>query len=151
IYSYKALNLLGVLTAAVALVFFNIAIFGTEGKLTPIMLLAVALYGFLGILLRSQLVWGAALTSLFIWFGAETGYQVGWQNYFWGMSPLVRFIPFSFLLLGLCYALRNVRFLTPYYDTTFAFCLISLLLASWTASIFGNHNSFDSWSTVSPA
>lgn len=151
IYSYKALNLLGVLTAAVALVYLNIAIFGTEGKLTAIILLAVVLYGLLGILLRSHLVWGAALTSLFIWFGTETGYQVGWQNYFWGMSPLVRFIPFSLLLLSLCYTLRNVRLLTHYYDTTFSFCLICLLLASWAASIFGNHTSFDSWSTVSQA
>ena len=151
IYSYKALNLLGVLTTAVALAYFNIAIYGSDGKFTPIMLLAVLLYGFLGILLRSQLVWGAGLASLFILFGAETGYQVGWQNYFWGMSPVVRFIPFSLLLLVLGYLLRHVRFFKPFFGTTFAFCLITLFIASWAASVFGNHTSFATWSAVSQA
>lgn len=151
IYSYKALSLLGVLTTAVALVYFNIEIYGSEGKLSPIILLAVLLYGALGVLLRSQLVWGAGLISLFLLFGAETGYQVGWQGYFWGMSPIVRFIPFCLLLLFLCYVLRHVRFFNPFYDTTFAFCLISLLCAAWAASVLGNHVSFASWSAVSQA
>lgn len=150
-YSYKALNLLGVLTTAVALVYFSLAVYGSEGKLTPIISVAVLLYGLLGILFRSQLIWGAGVTSLFIWFGAATGYQVGWQSYFWGMSPLVRFIPFSLFLLVLCFVLRNVRLFKPFYDTTFAFCLISLACTAWAASIFGNHASFATWSSVSQA
>ncbi len=151
VYSYKALNLLGVFTTAVALVYVNIAIFGTHGKLTPILLAAVLVYGTLGFLLRSQLIWVAGLASLFILFGAETGYQVGWKNHFWGMNLIVRFIPFSLFLLILCYSLRQVRLLRPFYEITFAFCLISLLCASWAASIFGNHISFADWSAVSQA
>lgn len=151
VYSYTALNLLGILTSAVALGYFSIVINGHEGAITPIILVAVMLYGALGILLRSQLIWGAGLVSLFVLFGTETGYQTGWQGYFWGMSTIVRFIPFSLILLFLFFSLRSIRFLKPFYESTIAFCLVSLLFTLWAASIFGNHTSFSDWSAVSQA
>lgn len=149
VYSHTALNLLGIMTTAVAIGYFSIFFTNNSGHFSLFILFASFLYGALGIYFRSHLLWTTGLLSLLIWFGVETSYLSDWNAYFLGMGPVLRYVPFSISLLLLFTLLQRVAVFKPFYQNTFIFHILTLLITLWLISIFGNYASFSDWTSVS--
>lgn len=149
IYSHTAFNLLAIMTTAAAIGYFSTLFTDSSGHFSLFILFGAFLYTALGIYFRSHLIWTAGLLTLLIWFGVETSYQSGWDVYFLGMSPILRYVPFCLLLLLLFTFLKRYNFLKPFYQDTISFYLLILLLALWLVSIFGNYARFSDWAGVS--
>lgn len=149
VYSHSALNLLGIMTSGVALGYFSIIIGEGSGHFSIFVLIAALLYGFLGIFFKSRMLWTTALMSIFIWFGVETSYIADWQPYFWNMNIIVRYIPFSIIIISILLVVDQFSVKKFYYAETLIFFCVCFLGALWMTSIFGNQPSIASWSTVS--
>lgn len=149
VYSHIALNLLGIMTSGVALGYFSIIFNRNSDHFSLFILFAAFLYGVLALYFRSRLFWNTGLLSLLIWFGVETSYLSAWEPYFLGMNPILRYIPFSLLLLLLFTLLKQFSIVRPFYQGTVAFYVLTLLFALWGVSVFGNYGSFSDWSAVS--
>ena len=65
------------------------------------------IYGAIGYIARSGLVWLFFLLALGNWFGAETGYVSGWGAYWLGMNYPIRFVLFGGALLIISLILLN--------------------------------------------
>lgn len=149
IYSHTAVNLLAIITTAVALGYFSIIFDNGSGHFSIFIFIAALLYGTLALSFRSSFLWTTALLGLFIWFGTETAFLADWGSYFWGMNLVVRYIPFSLLLLAGFVALYRFNIFSTFYQNSFTFCLLALYFSLWAASVFGNYGNFSDWSGVS--
>lgn len=151
IYSHTALTLLGILTSGVALGYLSVVFGGREGHYSIFILFAAILYGSLAIYVKSQMLWITALISMLLWFGTETSYLSEENALFLGMNHIVRYIPFSILLIILSTFLQKMSWVRTFYNYTFLLFTIVLFCALWFASIFGNQTSLATWSAVSQA
>lgn len=151
VYSHTALTVLGVLTSAVSLGYLTIVFGLDDGHNALMILFGVILYGFLAIFLNSQMLWIAALIGSLIWFGSETSWLSGEEPLFLGMNHIVRFIPFSLILIFISLFLKNISSVRAFQNYTFLFFIIVLFCALWLASIFGNQTSLARWSAVGQA
>lgn len=149
-YSTEGLLFLGVFFTAIALWQLGERLDTGSGHIAPLFLAGCAVYGLVGFLGRSGLVWLFFLLSLGNWFGAETGYMSGWGAYWLGMNYPVRFIFFGAALLALCRGLKGMLIKRHLYATSKAVGLSYLFIALWIMSIFGNYD-IDSWYGVTPA
>ncbi len=149
-YSTEGLLFLGVLFTAIALWQLGERLDTGSGHIAPLFLTGCAVYGLVGFLGRSGLVWLFFLLSLGNWFGAETGYISGWGAYWLGMNYPVRFIFFAAVLLTLCWWLKGVLIKRHLYVTSKATGLSYLFIALWIMSIFGNYD-IDNWYGVTRA
>lgn len=149
VYSHTALNLLGIMTAGVALGYFSIVFGNGSGHFSIFVFIAALLYGSLAIFFKSQMLWITALLSIFIWFGVETSYIANWQPYFWNMNIIMRYIPFCIIIISILLVTNKFSTKKLYYAETLVFFCVSFLGALWMASIFGNQPSIASWSVVS--
>ncbi|MEG1210412.1 MAG: DUF2157 domain-containing protein [Leclercia sp.] len=143
-YSTEAVLFLGVLFTAIALWQLGERLDNGSGHIAPLFLAGCAVYGLVGYIGRSGLVWLFFLLSLGNWFGAETGYMSGWGAYWLGMNYPVRFIFFGGALLALCLGLRGILQQRNLYTTSKAMGLTYLFIALWIMSIFGNYD-IDNW------
>ena len=151
VYSHTALTLLGIMTSAVSLGYLTIVFGLDDGHYAVTMLFGVILYGFLAVYLNSQMLWIAALIGSLIWFGSETSWLSDGKPLFLGMNHIVRYIPFSLILIFISLFLKNISSVRAFQNYTFLFFIIVLFCALWLASIFGNHTSLASWSAVGQA
>lgn len=146
-YSTEAILFLGVVFTAIALWQLGERLDDGSGHIAPLFLVGCAIYGLVGFIGRSGLVWLFFLLALGNWFGAETGYVSGWGAYWLGMNYPVRFVFFGGALLALCWLLRALLVKRHLFTTTKAMGLTYLFIALWIMSIFGNYD-IDNWYAI---
>lgn len=137
-YSNEAILFTGVVFTALALWQLGERLDNGSGHIAPLFLAGCAIYGAIGFVARSGLVWLFFLLALGNWFGAETGYVSGWGAYWLGMSYPIRFVLFGGALLALCFALQKRLRQRRLFTVSKAMGLTYLFIALWILSIFGN-------------
>ncbi|HHG8773781.1 TPA: DUF2157 domain-containing protein [Raoultella planticola] len=145
-YSSEAILFTGVVFTALALWQLGERLDNGSGHIAPLFLAGCAIYGAIGFVARSGLVWLFFLLALGNWFGAETGYVSGWGAYWLGMSYPIRFVLFGGALLALCFALQKRLRQRRLFTVSKAMGLTYLFIALWILSIFGNLDSGYSFS-----
>lgn len=98
-YSTEAILFLGVVFTAVSLWQLGERLDNGSGHIAPLFLAGCVIYGAIGYIARSGLVWLFFLLALGNWFGAETGYVSGWGAYWLGINYPIRFVLFGGALL----------------------------------------------------
>lgn len=144
--SNEALFVVGIITTAVAIFFLGDVI--QTNNLAWLILIASVVYGLLGLWIRSQLVWGAALLTLACWFGLQTYYLEN-NGAFLGMNYPLRYALFGLILTVAGESVFNRRYPAPAFElTTKAFGLIFLFCSLWLLSVFGNFARLSEWEQV---
>jgi hypothetical protein len=148
IYSNEALFFLGVLTTAGAVYQLH-PVFEQGGDSFSILLfISFMIYGLLGVIFQSKLIWIFSLLSLGSLFGTETGYLSGWGSYFIGMNYPLRFVVFGAFLTILSFYLKRITPVKFLFPSTLIMGLLYLFIALWILSIFGNMGSLQEWTIV---
>lgn len=145
IYSNEAILFLGVIMTAAAIGQLGLWLDNGSGRYSVLLLLGTLIYGVVGWLGRSPLVWLFALLSLGNAFGAETGYASGWGAYWLGMNFPLRFIAFGLLLCAAALALQPQLAIRRLDRVSQAMGLLYLFIALWILSIFGNYGDIEHW------
>ncbi len=148
IFSNEAIFFLGVMAVAGSITFLGKAIDTGSGHFSLLVLLAAVVYGVLGLLFPSKLVWLFSLLSVGGWFGTETGYTSGWGEYFLGMNYPLRFVLFGLVLLGASFLFKRWQRTGEFFKSTYVMGLLYLFIALWVLSIFGNYGDMHSWYRV---
>ncbi|MGU3521865.1 DUF2157 domain-containing protein [Enterobacteriaceae bacterium C23F] len=143
-YSTEAILFLGVVFTALMLWQLGERLDDGSGHIAPLFLVGCAIYGVVGWIGRSSLVWLFFLLALGNWFGAETGYMSGWGAYWLGMNFPIRFVLFGGVLLTACLLLGRILQGRNLFTVSKAMGLTYLFIALWIMSIFGNYDT-DSW------
>lgn len=147
-YSTEFILFLGVMFTAIFLWQLGELLDNGSGHIAPLFLIGCVIYGVIGFISRSSLVWLFFLLMLGNWFGAETGYMSGWGAYWLGMNYPIRFVFFGAVLLAGCYFLQNVLVHRRLFTMTKIMGLTYLFIALWIMSIFGNYDP-DIWYRIS--
>lgn len=145
VYTTELIFLFGVLAIAGAIICLGVVMSSGSENFTPLILLAALVYGILGFLIPSVLVWVFALGCLGGWLGAVTGYVSGWGAYYMGMNYPLRFVVFGAGLTGLGYGLIGSERFQVLECTTRVMGFLYLFIALWIMSIFGNYGDMDNW------
>jgi hypothetical protein len=148
VYSNEALLFLGVLATAGAVYELGRAFDTGRGHFSILLFFSFVIYGVLGFLFNSNLIWIFSLASLGSWFGTETGYMSGWGEYYLGMNYPLRFIVFGAVLVGTTFVLKNSKRFKHLFRSTMTMGLLYLFIALWIMSIFGNYGDMRSWHQV---
>ncbi|MFU9002086.1 DUF2157 domain-containing protein [Proteus sp. TSJ240517] len=143
-YSTEFILFLGVMFTAIFLWQLGELLDTGSGHIAPLFLIGCVIYGAIGFISRSSLVWLFFLLMLGNWFGAETGYMSGWGAYWLGMNYPIRFVFFGSVLLAGCYFLQNILIHRRLFTMTKIMGLTYLFIALWIMSIFGNYDP-DTW------
>lgn len=146
-YSNEAILFLGALFTSLFLWQLGMALDNGCGNVAPLCLLGCAIYGAIGYLGRSGLIWLFCLLALGSYFGTSTGYYSGWGAYWLGMNYPIRFVLFGGLLLAACYLLKKPLLQRNLFAVSKAMGLLYLFIALWILSIFGNYD-LDIWQSV---
>ncbi|OAT32950.1 hypothetical protein M975_1389 [Buttiauxella brennerae ATCC 51605] len=146
-YSNEAILFLGVLFTALFLWQLGMALDNGSGNAAPLLLFGCVIYGVIGYLGRSGLIWIFCLLALGSYFGTSTGYASGWGAYWLGMNYPIRFVLFGGVLLAACYLLKKPLQQRNVFAVSKAMGLLYLFIALWILSIFGNYD-FDIWQSV---
>lgn len=146
-YSNEAILFLGVLFTALFLWQLGMAFDNGSGNVAPLFLLGCAIYGVIGYMSRSRLIWLFFLLALGSYFGTSTGYSSGWGAYWLGMNYPIRFVLFGGVLLAACYLLKKPLLQRNVFAVSKAMGLLYLFIALWILSIFGNYD-LDIWQSV---
>ncbi len=118
-----------------------------SGHFSLLLLLSCLMYGVIGYVGRSNLVWIFALISFGAWMGAETGYISGWGAYYFGMNYPLRFTLLGALMAVASLSLRQEGTFRYFFSSTLSVSLFYLFMALWLLSIFGNYGD-SSWRHV---
>jgi hypothetical protein len=145
IFSNESIFFVGVLLCAASIVFLGKAMEIGSSHFSLLILLATILYGALGLLLSSRLIWIFSILSLGFWFGVETGYASGWGVYYLGMNYPLRFVLFGAVLIGVSLGFGHVRALVEFRHSIYVLGLLYLFVALWILSIFGNYGDIQKW------
>ncbi len=148
VYRNEAVCFLGVLSTAGAIYQLGLAMDDGSGHFSLLLLLSFCVYGVLGLLLESNLIWVFALASFGGWMGTETGYLSGWGAYYLGMNYPLRFVFFGGLLTAGALALEDHPSAHRFFRSTLVMGLLYLFIALWIMSIFGNYGDLRSWQRV---
>ncbi|HKN04640.1 MAG TPA: DUF2157 domain-containing protein [Buttiauxella sp.] len=146
-YSNEAIVFLGVLFTALTVSQIGMALDNGSGNVAPLILLGCAIYGVMGFLARSGLIWLFCLLALGSFFGTSTGYVSGWGAYWLGMNYPIRFVLFGIVLLAACFLLKTPLQQRNLFNVSKAMGLLYLFIALWILSIFGNYD-IDLWQSV---
>ncbi len=141
-YSTEAILFLGVVFTAISLWQLGERLDTGSGYIAPLFLVGCAIYGIIGWIARSGLVWLFFIISLACWFGAETGYRAGY--YWFSMGYPLRFVLFGVVVLGICIASHHWLQQRQLYTVSKAMGLFYLFMALWILSLFGQHT-LDGW------
>jgi hypothetical protein len=151
VFSNEALFLFGAVCTAFAISYLGFSLNMYDGYFPVLILLAACIYGITGLMLDSSINWYLSLGAFALWFGTETAYRSGWEDYFLGMNYPMRYLLFGVLLIGLHQLLKKAAIGKKFINSTYAIGLLSLFFSFWLLSIFGNHTDLDAWSEVSQA
>ena len=138
VYGNEAILFLGVLGIAGAVYQLGMTFDTGSGYFAPLLLLSFVIYGILGWVLKSNLIWLFALFSIGGWFGAETGYKSGWGAYYLGMNFPLRFVLFGGVLTAIALGVQNIKAFNHFRRSTLVTGLLYLFVALWILSIWGN-------------
>ncbi len=148
IFSNEFIVVLGILSTATAIAYLGKALDTGSGHFSILFLIATIVYGAIGLLFPSKLVWVFSVLSLGAWFGTETGYISGWGAYYLGMNYPLRFVIFGLALTALSFAFSQFKALKPFQKSTYTLGLLYLFIALWILSIFGNHGDLYEWGQI---
>lgn len=148
IYSNEAIFCMGAIGIAGSLACLGMAI-GSGNLFLSLILVGAVIYGVLGALLQSKLIWVFCLLSLGSWFGAETGYMSGWGAYYLGMAFPLRFVFFGLVLTLASILLRERSQVSYLFGVTRVAGLLYLFIALWILSIWGNYQGYEDWHRAS--
>lgn len=143
-YSTEAILFFGVVFTAVAISQLGAALDNGSGHIAPLFLIGCIIYGTIGFVARSGMIWLFFLLSLGNWFGLETGYMSGGGTYWLGMGYPIRFVLFGSILLLLCFVTQSLLQQRHLFTISKVMGLLYLFVALWILSIFGNY-SFNEW------
>lgn len=147
-FSSEAIVFLGVASTAASITFLGQALEMSPERYSDLLLTAAIVYGVIGLLVPSGLVWVFSLLSLGSWFGTETGYMSGWGAYYLGMNYPLRFVAFGLVLIGVGVTLGKWEIRSSFKRPTMAVGMLYLFVALWILSIFGNHGDFVEWQQI---
>ncbi|OIO58303.1 MAG: DUF2157 domain-containing protein [Alphaproteobacteria bacterium CG_4_10_14_0_2_um_filter_63_37] len=150
-YGFEATVTLGLIAVGGAIAFAGQALDVGRAEVPWLILLGVTIWGGVGIAMDSRWGWLLALIALGHWYGLQTGYVSGWGAYFLGMNYPLRFVPFGAAIIALAFLLQRHPRFEPLFGVTRIAGLFYLFVALWILSIFGDHDSWESWSKVSQA
>ncbi len=145
VFGNEAVLFIAVLLTAVSIGFLGKLLDRGSGHFSLLLLLAAVLYGVIGYLGESWLVWAFSLLSLGSWYGAETGYMSGWGAYYFGMNYPLRFALFGAVLTGFSFLLKPRMKTANLYSPTYVIGLLYLFVSLWILSIFGNYGDHYAW------
>lgn len=145
VFSNDAIIFTAVMLTANAIAYLGKAIGHGGTHFSILILFSVLVYGVLGYIFKSRLIWIFALLSLGAWFGTETGYLSRGNLYFLGMNYPLRFVFFGFALTLVSIILRKVKAFEFFYLTTYISGMMYLFISLWLISVFGNFGTLDQW------
>lgn len=145
VYRNEAIMFLGVLATAGAIYQIGVMLDTGSGHFSLLILFSTLIYGVLGVLLESNLIWIFSLASLGGWMGTETGYVSGWGAYYLGMNYPMRFVLFGGILTVCALALERHALGQRFFRSTLTMGLLYLFIALWILSIFGNYGDMKAW------
>jgi hypothetical protein len=148
IFSNEAIIFIGVLLTSTSIGFLGKALDTGSGHFALLFLLATIVYGILAFWLPSKLVWIFALISFGAWFGTETGYISGWEDYFLGLNYPLRYVLFGACLVGLSHLFRKKLTALGLFNSTYIIGMLYLFTALWLVSIFGNFGDMEAWKRI---
>ncbi len=148
IFSNEAILFLGVLTTAGSIYQLGNVLDTGSGHFSILLLLSFLVYGVLGFVFNSNLIWLFAIISLGSWMGTETGYLSGWGAYYLGMNYPLRFVLFGGVLTAVALILEQKTWFEHFSRSTLVMGLLYLFIALWIMSIFGNYGDMHSWKDV---
>ena len=147
-FSNEAIVFSAILLTANAVAYFGEAIDNGSGNFSILILISVFIYGVLGYIFNSRLIWIFALISLGAWFGTETGYLSRWNYYFLGMNYPLRFVLFGAILTAASFIMKVKPKLAHFFQVTYIAGMVYLFVALWALSVFGNFASLEEWYSV---
>lgn len=148
-FSNETLMLAGAFATAACVGFLGQVLDRNTSHFTLSFLLSIVIYAVLAIKLQSKLLWVFMLIALGIWFATETAYHSDWGFKFWGMNYPLRFTLFGLLVTAFSlWGQPKIQRLQPFQSTSYVVGLLYTMIALWCLSIFGNYDSFDSWTEV---
>lgn len=139
-YSTETILFFGVLFTAISISQLGLALDHDHGHITLLFLLACIIYGTIGFVACSGMIWLFFLFSLGNWFGLETGYLSGRGTYWFGMGYPIRFVLFGGILLLLCFFTQPLLQKRHLFTISKITGLLYVFLALWMLSIFGNYH-----------
>jgi hypothetical protein len=145
IFSNEAIFFLGVLTTAGAIYQLGLSLDTGSGHFSLLVLLSAIVYGILGFVIESKLIWLFGLISLGSWMGVETGYASSWGSYYFGMSYPLRFFIFGTLMVGVALFLEHAPRFRFFFRATLGMGMLYLFMSLWLMSIFGNYAVTSGW------
>ncbi len=148
IFSNEAFFLFGAVSVAFAIMYLGFSFDMYDGYFPILILLASLVYGAMGLLLHSSINWYLALSALALWFGTETAYHSGWEDYFLGMNYPMRYLLFGAMLLTLYRLFVFLHLPKKFLKSTYTIGLLSVFFSFWLLSIFGNYTDLEVWSGV---
>jgi hypothetical protein len=147
-FSNEFLLFIGAIITGVAIGFLGKAVNIGSGHFSPLILMAGIIYLVIGGIFPSGLMWTLGLISFCSWFGAETGYVSGWGAYFLGMNYPLRFILLGAVLIAVGFIFKKIN-MAKLIKPTYVFGLLSLFIALWIMSLFGNYHDLSQWHQAS--
>jgi hypothetical protein len=148
VISNEVYNITIILTVAIAITYWSRGLLDGPGNYALPLFFAALSYGVIAILLRSTLLWVAAVFSLAGWWGAQTHYWSGGSYRFMGMNYPLRMTVFGLAIWASSWILGQVKSLNFLKETTYTIGLFLFLLAGWTLSMFGNYADYDGWKAL---
>nr|WP_321452205.1 hypothetical protein [uncultured Carboxylicivirga sp.] len=145
LYSNEFILIIAVLSTATSIGYLGMALDNGSGHFSLLLLIAAFVYGAIGLLFPSVLVWIFAILSIGAWFGTETGYVSGWGMYYLGMNYPLRFVLFGSVLTGLSFLFNHYVILKVFSKSTYVLGLLYLFISLWMLSIFGNYGDIEEW------
>lgn len=145
IFSNEFLIVLGIIATAASISYLGLALDTGSGHFSLLFLIATIVYGTIGLLFPSKLIWVFSIITLGAWFGTETGYVSGWGSYYLGMNFPLRFVVFGIGLTALSFGFGTIEKLKEFQKSTYILGLLYLFIALWILSIFGNHGEWSVW------
>ena len=147
-FSNEAIVFSAILLTANAIAYFGKALDNGSGNFSILILISVFIYGGLGYIFRSRLIWVFALISLGAWFGTETGYLSRWNYYFLGMNYPLRFVVFGATLTAASFIMKALPKTQHFFQVTYIAGMVYLFISLWALSVFGNFASLEEWYSV---
>lgn len=147
-FSNEAIVFSAILFTANAIAYFGKVMDNGSGNFSILILISVFIYGALGYIFNSRLIWVFALISLGAWFGTETGYLSRWNYYFLGMNYPLRFVVFGAVLTASSFMMNRFEKTKIFFQATYIAGMIYLFISLWALSVFGNFASLEEWYNV---
>lgn len=147
-FSNEAIVFSAILLTANAIAYFGKAVDNGSGNFSILILISVFIYGALGYVFNSRLIWIFALISLGAWFGTETGYLSRWNYYFLGMNYPLRFVIFGASLTAASFMMKAFPKTQNFFLVTYIAGMVYLFVSLWALSVFGNFANLEEWYQV---